>query len=61
MYYTVLQDGTISHLDLLMQKSMRYKHKENYIKSLEEGIAPSGLQIKRKPAFLPVSKDFESK
>ena len=57
----VLQDGTISHLDLLMQKSMRYKHKEKYIKSLEEGIAPSGLQIKRKPAFLPVSKDFESK
>ena len=40
---------------------MRYKHKENYIKSLEEGITPSGLQIKRKPAFLPVSKDFESK
>ena len=57
----VLQDGTISQLDLLIQKSMRYKHKENYIKSLEEGITPSGLQIKRKPAFLPVSKDFESK
>ena len=57
----VLQDGTISQLVLLIQKSMRYKHKENYIKSLEEGITPSGLQIKRKPAFLPVSKDFESK
>ena len=41
---------------------MRYKHhKENYIKSLEEGIMPSGLQIKKKPAFLLVSKDFESK
>ena len=26
----VLQDGTLSHLDLLIQKSMRYKHdKEN--------------------------------
>ena len=29
--------------------------------SLEESITPSGLQIKKKPAFLPVSKDFESK
>ena len=41
---------------------MRYKHhKENYITNLEEGITPSGLQIKKKPAFLPVSEDFESK
>ena len=30
----VLQDGALSHLDILIQKSMRYKHhKENYIKS----------------------------
>ena len=58
----VLQNGTLSHLDLLIQKSMSYKHhKENYIKSLEEGITPSGLQIKKKPAFLPVSEDFEIK
>ena len=58
----VLQSGTLSHLDLLIQKSMSYKHdKENCIKSLEEGITPSGLQIKKKTAFLPVSKDFESK
>ena len=60
----VLQDGTLSYLDLLIQKSMRYKHhKENYIKSiyklhLEQGILPSGLQIKKKPAFLPVLVDF---
>ena len=47
----VLQDGALSHLDILIQKSMRYKHhKENYIKILEEGITPSGLQIKEKPA-----------
>ena len=57
----VLQDGALSHLDLLIQKSMCYKHqKENYIKSLEEGTTPSGLQINKKPAFLPVSKYFES-
>ena len=55
----VLQNGTLSHLDLLIQKSMSYKHdKENCIKSLEEGITPSGLQIKKKTAFLPVSEDF---
>ena len=57
----VLQDGRLSYLDLLIQKSVRYTHKENYIKSLEEGIMPLGLQIKKKPAFLPISKDFESK
>ena len=59
---TVLQDGTLSHLILLIQKSMRYKHhKENYIKSLEERITPSRLQIKKRSAFLPVLEDFESK
>ena len=55
----VLQDGALSHLDLLIQKSMCCKHhKENYIKSLEEGITPLGLQINKKPAFLLVSKYF---
>ena len=58
----VLQDGKLSHLELLIQKPMRYKHhKGNYIKSLEEGITPLGLQIKKNPAFLPVSKNFVSK
>ena len=56
----VLQDGTLSHLDLLIQESMRYNH-QNYIKSTEKGITPSGLQIKKKPAFLPVSEYFESR
>ena len=55
----ILQNETLSYLDLLIQKSMRYKHhKENYIKSLEQGILPSGLQIKKKPAFLPVLVNF---
>ena len=60
----ILQNETLSYLDLLIQKSMRYKHhKENYIQSiyklhLEQGILPSGLQIKKKPAFLPVLVDF---
>ena len=55
----ILQNETLSYLDLLIQISMRYKHhKENYIKSLEQGILPSGLQIKKKPAFLPVLVDF---
>ena len=50
----VLQDGALSHLDLLIQKSMCYKHqKENYIKSLEEGITPSGLQINKNQLFYP--------
>ena len=61
VYGMVLQDGTLSYLDFLIQISMRYKHhKENYIKSLEEGITPSGLQIKKKTAFLSASEDFES-
>ena len=58
----VLHGETLSHLDLLVQKSLRYKHhKLNYIQSLEEGFIPSGLKIKKKPAFQPVSEDFEAK
>ena len=58
----VLHGGTFSHLELLVQRSLRYKHhKLNYIQSSEEGIIPSGLKIRKKPAFQPVSKDFEVK
>ena len=47
----------LSHLDLLVQKSLRYKHhKLNYIQSLEEGIIPSGLKIKKKLAFQQMSE-----
>ena len=58
----VLQGENLSHLDLLVQKSLQYKHhKLNYIQSLEESIIPTGLKIKKKPTFQPVSEDFEVK
>ena len=48
--------------DLLFQKSVRYKHpKENYLKSLEEGIVPRGLKLRKEPTLTPVSEDFKSK
>ena len=48
----VLLDGSKLHLDRLLQKSFRYKHhKENYIRSLHEGIVPPGLLLNRKPGF----------
>ena len=62
LYYTyylirkgmILNDGN-SHLDNLFQKSFRYNHhKENCKISLEEGVTPTGLKLRRDPAFLPV-------
>ena len=58
----VIENDGLSHLDLLLQKSLRYKyHKENYLYSLEHGIIPSGLKINKKPAFTPVSNYFTEK
>ena len=37
-------EGTAT-LDYLVQKSLRCKHKQNYIRSLDEGIIPTGLRI----------------
>ena len=55
----VIQDGGMSHLDILLQKSLRYKHhRENCIQSSEEKVIPSGLKINKKPAFAPISEDF---
>ena len=55
----VIQDGGMSHLDILLQKSLRYKHhREDYTQSLEEKVIPSGLKINKKPAFAPISEDF---
>ena len=55
----VIENDGLSHLDLLLQKSLQYKHqKENYSYSLQHGIIPSGLKINKKPAFTPVSNDF---
>ena len=54
----VLFDGE-QHLEMLLQKSLRYEHhQKNYEKSLETGIIPKGLKIKNVPAFQPVSEDF---
>ena len=58
----VLRGETLSNLDPLVQKSLRYKHhKRNYIQSLEEGIITSDLKIKKKPAFQSVFEHFEAK
>ena len=55
----VIKDDGLSELDILLQKSLRYKHhKENHLHSTENGIVPSGLKIDKKPAFLPISDDF---
>ena len=46
-------------MDILLQKSLRFKHhRENYIQSLEKKVIPSGLKINKKPAFAPISQDF---
>ena len=47
------------HLERLLQKSLRYQHhQKNCEKSLETGIIPKGLKIKKVPAFHPLSEDF---
>ena len=60
VYGMVLLDGSTLHLDHLLQKSLRYKHhKENYIRNLDERIMPVGLHLNKKPAFTPVSENFD--
>ena len=42
----VFSGGLLSGLDLLLQKSIRFNHhKQNYERSLFEGIIPTGLKI----------------
>ena len=49
-------DGN-SHL--AFEKALRYSHhKENYKKSLQNGVIPHGLRIKKQPAFVPTTEDF---
>ena len=49
-------------MDILLQKALRYKHhKENYLRSIEEGLTPTGLKLQKKPAFVPISKDLSIK
>ena len=58
----VIENDGLSHLGLLLQKSLPYKHhKENYWYSLEHGVIRSGLRINKKLAFIPVSNDFTEK
>ena len=55
----IFSGGIISHLDILFQKSIQYNHhKENYEKSLLEGIITTGLKLNKQPAFEPVSENF---
>ena len=57
----VLNDG-LSHLDHLFQKSLRCHHrKENYKISLQEGIIPTGLKMKKGFGFVPVTGQFNRK
>ena len=58
----VLFDGLTTHLDVLLQKGIRYKHHHyNYEESLSSGVIPSGLHLKKSPAFEPVTEDFNLK
>ena len=44
-----------------VQKLLRYKHhKQNYIRSLDEGIIPTGLRVNKKPATNTVPSDFHN-
>ena len=57
----VVKNDLLSREDILFQKSVRYQHhKENYLKSLMEGITPRGLELKKRPAFAPILEDFTS-
>ena len=47
-----VEDGSLSHLDILLQKTLPYKHhKQNYLWSIEEGLTPTGLKLQKKPAL----------
>ena len=41
-----------SHLDILLKKLLRYlHHQENDILTLREGVTPTRLKLKNKPAI----------
>ena len=66
LYYVVIKgivlNDWLSHLDHLLQKSFRYHYrKKNYKISLQEGIIPTGLKIKKEPGFVPVTGQFNKK
>ena len=48
--------GILSSLDVLFQKSIRYNHhKNNYERSLLEGIIPTSLKLNERPALETVA------
>ena len=58
----VIRNGWLSETDTLFKKSIRYSHhKENYLRSLQEGFPPVVLRLKKKPAFVAISDDFQTK
>ena len=58
----VIKNGWLSERDILFQKSIRFSQdKENYLRRLQEGIPTVGLKLKKKPAFVAVSEDFQTK
>ena len=55
----VIFDG-FSQVDKLLRKSLRHHHhRENCIQSLSEGVIPTGLKLKKKPAINYISDGFE--
>ena len=57
----VLNDG-LSHLDHLLQESLRYHHeKENYKIILQEEILTASLKIKKDLGFVPLTGQFNKK
>ena len=52
--------GFLSRLNILLQKFTRYNHhQKNYERKLLEGIVPTGLKLKKGPAFQPILADFD--
>ena len=55
----VFSGGLLSQLDFLLQMFVRCNHhKQNYERSLFEGIIPTWLKIKKKTAFELISGNF---
>ena len=49
----------IRNILTLFQKSIRYSHhKENFLRTLQEGISPVRLKLKKKPALVAISEEF---
>ena len=53
----VLFDGLTTHLDILLQKH----HHHNYEESVTSGLIPPGFHLKKLPAFMSLTEDFNLK